>query len=115
MQTFFRTTNADVTLADVVIPEGSKVLAMMAAGNRDPRQWREPERFDIERKTQGHLAFGVGIHGCVGQVVARLEGEVILTALAKRVKRLEPAGVPQRRLNNSLRALASLPLRLVPA
>ena len=115
VQTFFRTTNADVTLADVVIPEGSKVLAMMAAGNRDPRQWREPERFDIERKTQGHLAFGAGIHGCVGQVVARLEGEVILTALAKRVKRLEPAGVPQRRLNNSLRALASLPLRLVPA
>jgi 4-methoxybenzoate monooxygenase (O-demethylating) len=115
VQTFFRTTNVDVALADVVIPEGSKVLAMMAAGNRDPRQWREPERFDIERKTQGHLAFGVGIHGCVGQVVARLEGEVILTALAKRVKRMELAAPPTRRLNNSLRALASLPLQLVPA
>jgi hypothetical protein len=61
------------------------------------------------------MAFGSGIHGCVGQVVARLEGEVVLTALAKRVSRIELIGVPERRLNNTLRALASMPVRLIPA
>ena len=61
------------------------------------------------------MAFGSGIHGCVGQVVARLEGELILGGLAKRVKGLSLAGEPARRLNNTLRALASLPLRLEPA
>ena len=57
------------------------------------------------------MAFGSGIHGCVGQVVARLEGELILSTLARRVKRIEPLGPPVRRLNNTLRALASLPLK----
>ena len=60
------------------------------------------------------MALGSGIHGCVGQAVARLEGEVVLTALAKRVKRIEVAGVHTRRLNNTLRALDTLPLRLIP-
>jgi 4-methoxybenzoate monooxygenase (O-demethylating) len=61
------------------------------------------------------MAFGSGIHGCVGQVVARLEGELILTGLAKRVKAMELASKPTRRLNNTLRALGTLPLRLVAA
>jgi 4-methoxybenzoate monooxygenase (O-demethylating) len=58
------------------------------------------------------MAFGTGIHGCVGQIVARLEGELILAGLAKRFERIELAGPPVRRLNNTLRALASLPLKL---
>jgi len=61
------------------------------------------------------VALGSGIHGCVGQAVARLEGEVVLTALARRAKRIELAGTPTRRLNNTLRALETLPLRLVGA
>ena len=115
VQTFFRTTSRDVELAGVVIPEGSKVLTFLAAANRDPRQWAEPERFNVERKNIGHMAFGTGIHGCVGQIVARLEGELILAGLAKRFKRIELAGTPTRRLNNTLRALANLPLHLTPA
>jgi cytochrome P450 len=115
VQTFFRTASRDAVLAGVKIPEGSKVVTFLAAANRDPRQWPEPDRFDIERRPTGHMAFGSGIHGCVGQVVARLEGDLILTGLAKRVARIELAGTPVRRLNNTLRALASLPLRLVPA
>ena len=115
VQTFFRTTSRDTELSGFSIAADSKVLAFLAAANRDPRQWSEPDRFDIERRPSGHMAFGSGIHGCVGQVVARLEGELILTALAERVARIEFAGTPVRRLNNTLRALGSLPLRLVPA
>ena len=70
--------------------------------------------FDIGRRPTGHMAFGSGIHGCVGQAVARLEGELVLSALARRVERIELAGEPVRRLNNTLRAIASLPLRLIP-
>lgn len=115
VQTFFRTTSCDVTLAEINIPSGSKVLTVLAAANRDERKWPNAERFDIERRPTGHMAFGSGIHGCVGQVVARLEGELILAAIAKRFRRIELAGEPTRRLNNTLRALGSLPLRLTPA
>lgn len=115
VQTFFRTTSRATELAGVRMPENQKVLMLLAAANRDPRQWPNPNNFDIERRPTGHMAFGSGIHGCVGQVVARLEGELVLTALAKRVQRIELAGTPARRLNNTLRALGSLPLRLTLA
>lgn len=115
VQTFFRTTDRDTELAGVHIPKNQKVLTFLGAANRDPRQWPQPDTFDIGRRPVGHMAFGSGIHGCVGQVVARLEGELILSALAKRVKTIEPAGPAVRRLNNTLRALGSLPLRLIPA
>ena len=115
VQTFFRTTAVDTHLGGVPIPAGSKVLAFLAAANRDYRQWPDPSQFKIDRKPTGHMAFGSGIHGCVGQVVARLEGELILAGLARRFKTLEVAGKPTRRLNNTLRALATLPLRFVPA
>ena len=91
------------------------MLCLLASANRDPRKWSEPDRYDITRRPSGHMAFGSGIHGCVGQAVARLEGEVVLTALAKRVRRIEVTGAHTRRLNNTLRALDTLPLRLIPA
>lgn len=115
VQTFFRTTSRDAQIAGIRVPKDSKVVAFLAAANRDPRQWPNPDRFDVERRPSGHMAFGSGIHGCVGQAIARLEGELILGALARRVARIEIAGAPVRRLNNTLRALASLPLRLVAA
>ena len=114
-QTFFRTAAEDTEIAGVAVPRNSKVLCFLASANRDPRKWPEPERYRIDRKPIGHMAFGSGIHGCVGQSIARLEGEVVLTALARRVQRIELTGVPTRRLNNTLRALETLPLRLVPA
>jgi 4-methoxybenzoate monooxygenase (O-demethylating) len=115
VQTFFRTTSQDTELFGVSIPKDSKIVTFLAAANRDERQWPEPDRFNIQRRPAGHMAFGSGIHGCVGQAVARLEGEVVLTALAKRFSRIEPVGEPLRRLNNTLRALASMPVRLIPA
>lgn len=112
VQTFFRTASRDCEIAGMPIKSDTKVLTFLASANRDPRHWQDADMFNIERRATGHMAFGSGIHGCVGQAVARLEGELILTALAKRVKRIELAGTPVRRLNNTLRALASLPLKL---
>lgn len=109
---FFRTTTADVTLSGYHIPQHEKVLVPFAAGNRDPKRWADADRFDITRDTKGHLGFGGGVHLCVGQMVARLEVELILAELAKRVDVFALAGQPVRRLNNALRGLASLPLRV---
>jgi 4-methoxybenzoate monooxygenase (O-demethylating) len=110
VQTFFRTTTATVDVAGTTIPEGEKVLLFLAAANRDPRRWTDPERFDIRRRAAGHVGFGYGIHQCIGQMVARMEAEVLLGALLKRVASLELAGEPTVRLNNTLRGLSSLPL-----
>lgn len=115
IQTFFRTTSREVTVGDVVIPDDSKVLLFLGAANRDPRQWENPDKLDISRRAIGHVAFGNGIHTCVGQMIARLEAELLLGALAKRVKRIELMGEPTRKLNNMLFAMADLPVRLIPA
>jgi cytochrome P450 len=115
VQTFFRTTNRDVEIDGVVVPDGHKVLLFLAAANRDPRRWADPDAFDLSRDPSGHVGFGFGIHQCVGQHVARLEAEAVLTALAARVVRIEPAGEPRRHHNNTLRAFASLPLRFTRA
>jgi 4-methoxybenzoate monooxygenase (O-demethylating) len=112
VQTFFRTTTREVGVGGVTIGAGEKVLLFLAAANRDPRRWADPERFDITRRATGHVAFGYGIHACVGAAFARLEGEVLLQALARRVESLTLTGEPRRRLNNTLSGFASLPLTL---
>lgn len=112
VQTFFRTTTRAVELGGATIPEGSKVLMFLASANRDPRRWDRPDQYDIARKTSGHVGFGSGIHMCVGQLVARLEGEVVLEALARHAAAIEIAGPPVRSYNNTLRGLARLPLRI---
>jgi cytochrome P450 len=112
VQTFFRTTTRAVEVAGVVLPEGAKALLFLGAANRDPRQWPEPEKFDVTRRPMGHVALGAGIHVCVGQLVARLEAEVLFEALADRVAVFELLEPPERKLNNTLRSLARLPVRL---
>ena len=115
VQTFFRTTTRDVDVGGVRMGDGEKVLLFLAAANRDPRRWDRPDTFDVQRRATGHMTFGTGIHGCVGQAVARLESEAVFAALAKRVASFEMTGEPKRRLNNTLRGLDTLPLRIVPA
>ncbi len=110
VQTFFRTTTREVEVAGKHIPAGEKVLLFLGAANRDPRQWANPDSFDITRNATAHVGFGMGIHRCVGQTVARVEAEILLTALAQRVEHIELAGQPQRKLNNTLRAWRSLPV-----
>jgi 4-methoxybenzoate monooxygenase (O-demethylating) len=112
VQTFFRTTTRPVEIEGKRIGEGEKVLLFFAAANRDPRRWEKPDQLDIRRNATGHVAFGTGIHGCVGQTIARLEADVMLAAFADRVEAFELTGAPRRRLNNTLRGFASLPLRV---
>lgn len=108
---FFRTTTKETVLGTTTIPADHKVMVLFSGANRDPDRWDEPDRFDITRRTSGHTGFGAGIHGCAGQMVARLETEALLTALAQRVSHWELAGAPTIALNNTLRALESLPVR----
>jgi 4-methoxybenzoate monooxygenase (O-demethylating) len=115
VQAFFRTTTKLVKLGGVTLPADAKVLLFFAGANRDPRRWEEPDRFDIRRRAAGHVAFGAGIHMCVGQMLARLESEMVLAALLSRVARIEIAGEPKRKLNNTLRQFSSLPIELTPA
>ncbi|WP_199258018.1 cytochrome P450 [Paracoccus binzhouensis] len=112
VQTFFRTTTRAVELGGAILPEGAKVLMFLASANRDPRRWDRPDEYDIARRTSGHVGFGSGIHMCVGQLIARLEGEVVLEALARHAAAIEIAGPPVRSYNNTLRGLARLPLRI---
>ncbi|MCW2676613.1 MAG: cytochrome [Modestobacter sp.] len=115
VQTFFRTATTDVAVAGHVVPEGKKILMFLASANRDPRRWADPDAFDLGRDPSGHVGFGMGIHQCVGQHVARLEAEALLTALARRVATIEPAGPTKRHHNNTLRAWESIPVRMLPA
>ena len=88
-----------------------KIYVSVAAANRDPRRWAEPTRFDIDRRTAGHVGFGAGIHGCVGQMIARMEIEMLLLALRERVASIELTGKPERLLHNTLRAVTKLPVK----
>lgn len=115
VQTIFRTTSRAVEIDGVPIAEDRKVLTLLGAANRDPRKWAEPDRFNVERNPVGHVVFGAGIHGCVGQIIARMEGEIVLRTLARKVKRIELTAPHERHHNNSLRAMRKLPLELVPA
>jgi cytochrome P450 len=85
-------------------------MIFFGATNRDPRRWEDPDRFDVTRRASGHLAFGLGIHGCVGKPVARIEGEAVLGALARKVGPVELDGEPERHLNNTVRSFDRLPV-----
>lgn len=112
VQTFFRTTTRDIDVAGARIPAGEKVLLFLSSANHDPRRWNEPRRFSLDRDPSGHVGFGMGIHQCVGQHVARLEAEALLRALLSRIESLELSGTPRRHLNNTLRGWASVPVRI---
>ncbi|MHC3471085.1 cytochrome P450 [Streptomyces sp. 7R007] len=109
---FSRVTTRAWECDGVTIPAGDRVAVMYASANRDERKWGDPERFDIMRKPSDHLTFGVGIHGCVGQNLAKLEAHALLTALLARVRRFE-IGRPEFIVNNTLHGLSRLPCRIV--
>ena len=109
IQGFSRKATSDYDVEGITIPEGSRVVVLFASANRDERKWKQPDTFDVTRDTSGHLGFGYGIHLCAGASLARLEGQAILGALARRVERFE-LGASTRKLNNVIRGLNTLPV-----
>ncbi|MFE9445541.1 cytochrome P450 [Streptomyces sp. NPDC006602] len=81
---------ADVEMGGVTIPAGSTVLIAMADADRDPQRFKDPSRFDIRRDTRGHIAFGHGLHHCLGAPLARLEGRIAIRTLLERCPGLRP-------------------------
>ncbi|MCA0871502.1 cytochrome P450 [Seohaeicola saemankumensis] len=114
VHTFGRTAGHATEIAGYPVEEGTKILCVLGAANMDPDKWGDPEVFRIDRKPVGHVGFGAGIHGCVGQNLARAELQALLTVMLERIDRIEPAGDPVWRPNNAIRALDKLPLKLIP-
>ena len=113
VHTFLRTANTDTEIAGHPVPEGTKVLCVLGAANMDPDKWGDPDTFRIDRRPGGHMAFGAGIHGCVGQNIARGEIQAVLGVMASKVARIEPTKEAIWRPNNAIRALDKLPLKLI--
>jgi cytochrome P450 len=109
----FRTTTRDIVFHGTDIPKHEKVMIFINAANRDPARWDKPDVFDIRRRPVGHLGFGTGIHGCVGQMVARLEAESVVAALARRADSIRIAGPVTRRPSSGLRGPSSVPVEVV--
>jgi cytochrome P450 len=98
----------------VRIGKHDKVLGFIAAANRDPARWKDPDRYCVDRNVMGHLGLGAGIHGCVGQMIARLEADTLLRSLLARVSSIEICGEPVR-TSAGFRGFKSLPMRVRPA
>jgi cytochrome P450 len=112
---FGRLVTADTEVDGTVIPAGAQAALLFAAGNRDPRHYQDPDRFLVERNPVDHLGFGYGIHSCAGRGLASLEAQAVLGALARRVRGYT-VGPGERRVGNSTRSLAKLPVTsLLPA
>jgi cytochrome P450 len=111
-----RTPTRDMNLGGQAIPAGKLVLAMIGSANRDERQFKGGSRFDISRDPNPHIAFGLGLHFCLGAPLARLEARIALTDLLERLPGLELAGdapwPPRQALH--VHGPASLPVRFEP-
>ena len=114
-QVFMRTTARETEIGGIAIGPDEKIACFLGSANRDPNRWDNPDSFDIGRKSIGHMTMGTGIHGCVGQNIARLEGEALFAAFARKAGTLELAGEPVRQYNNVLRSFSTLPVRITPA
>jgi pimeloyl-[acyl-carrier protein] synthase len=106
-----RITNAEVEVGGKTIPSGAFVVTAIGAANRDPAHFPDPDRLDIGRADNRHIAFGFGIHFCLGAPLARVEGQLALSALIRRMPRLRlGAGELAWRESSTLRGLRALPV-----
>lgn len=115
VQSFVRTATTDTEIADTPIAEGDKVMVLFGSANHDPDRWDRPEEFDPTRSAKGHLAFGWGVHRCIGAPLATAELRIIVEELL--AYRIEPAGEPvlaAPSAGGAFLGVDSLPVRLLP-
>jgi cytochrome P450 len=106
-----RITNAPVEVGGKTIPSGAFVVTAIGAANRDPQHFPDPDRLDVGRTDNRHIAFGFGIHFCLGAPLARVEGQLALGALMRRMPKLRLApGDLEWRESSTLRGLKALPV-----
>jgi cytochrome P450 len=106
-----RMTTADIEIGGKLIPKDSVVVAVIGAANRDPKQFADPDRLDVSRKENRHIAFGFGIHFCLGAPLARVEGQIAIGTLLRRLPKLTlVSDLPEWRESSTLRGLKSLPV-----
>ena len=103
----------DIEVSGHPIPRGNRIFLMLGAANRDPRQFADPDRLDIARQNNRHLAFGQGTHYCGGAALGRLEALVAIRTTFTRFPRLRLASATPEWFENSvLRGRKRLPLSL---
>lgn len=110
LQIWSRVARDDVAADGAEIPAGMRVAMFIGAANRDERHYPHPEAFDVRRNPADHLAFGNGIHMCVGAPLARLEIDSIVRAMSEKVRHIKLAGDPERQLNSTSRGFVNLPV-----
>lgn len=106
-----RITSTEVTIGGRTIPRGEMVMPFIGAADRDPSQFPDPDRLDLGRADNRHIAFGWGIHFCLGAPLARVEGQIAIDTLVRRLPRLALADdEPEHRQSLTLRGLKALPV-----
>ena len=108
----------EFTVGEVVLSPGDPVVISVAAANRDPERYPDPDAFDISRAAPGHLGFGYGIHFCIGAPLARVEAQIAFEALLSRCQNLALACDPAElswRASPVIRGLSRLPVTFTPA
>ena len=97
-QMIIRRASEDVTIGGETIRAGDLVMVYLASANRDPAKWQDPANFELARERDRHVAFGHGVHTCIGAPLARMEAKAAMTALVARFERLAPGAEPGQRL-----------------
>ena len=111
VQRICRWTSTDISIGGKIIPKDQFVCGMIGAAHRDPDRFENPDRFDISRDVSARLAFGRGAHHCLGNVLARMEAQVAINSLLRRMRRLELAAeTVEWQESITIRGLKSLPV-----
>ncbi len=115
VQGTLRRATRDTELGEMPISRGARLLVLLGAANRDPAVFPEPDRFDPRRNPTEHVAFGSGIHFCLGAGLSRLEARVLADVARTKVRSLRPSGPPTRTGSALVRGFQSMPVRVEPA
>jgi cytochrome P450 len=107
-----RRARCDTVLGGIAMAEGTYIHIGIGAANRDPAQFPDPDRLDLRRQPNRHLAFGTGIHACAGLSLARMEGQVAIGRLVRRFSRIELVGAPTRGGRARFRGFLHYPVRV---